>query len=167
VSGIFNAHTGFPWNPVWGLPASMYDPNAYYGTAIPGSYLGGAGHSTSNSAYRNGTNFPANPLNGKAYFGAPVITGELPAKPGVGRNSWTLPGYKDVDLTIIKAFGMPKAPVLGEAAKLEFRLDIYNLFNNVNMNPGSIQTDVGGSRFGQETTALGARVMTLGARFNF
>ncbi len=164
ISGIFNAHTGFPWNPVWGLSSSMYDSNAWYSQALPGKYLGGAGRSTTNSAYRNGTNFPN---GGAAYFSAPVVNAGVPDKPGVGRNSWTLPGYKDVDMTIIKAFGLPKAPVLGEASKLEFRLDIYNLFNNVNLNPGSIQTDVHGSRFGQETSALGARVMTLGARFNF
>ena len=66
-----------------------------------------------------------------------------------------------------KAFGLPKAPVLGESAKLEFRLDIYNVFNNLNLNPSQISNNIGSSNFGTITGALASRVVTLGARFNF
>jgi hypothetical protein len=142
----------------------MYNPNGGYWQALPSAYLGGAGHNTSNHAYEYGTNFP---LGGTAYFAAPVINNMMPDKPAVSRNSWTLPGYKDVDLTLVKTFVLPKEKVIGDAAQLQFRMDIYNLFNNVNLNPTSIQTDVRSSRFGQETSALGARVMTLGMRFEF
>jgi hypothetical protein len=72
-----------------------------------------------------------------------------------------------VDLTLAKAFGLPKAPVLGENARVEFRLDAYNLFNNLNFNPTSISTNIANANFGQATSAFGARVVTLGARFSF
>ena len=72
-----------------------------------------------------------------------------------------------MDLTLAKAFGFPKAPVLGENAKVEFRMDAYNLFNNLNFNPTSISNNIANANFGQATSALGARVVTLGARFTF
>jgi hypothetical protein len=72
-----------------------------------------------------------------------------------------------VDLTISKGFGLPKMPVLGENAKLEFRLDAFNVFNNLNLNPNSISNNIGNSNFGTLSSALAARVLSLGARFNF
>ena len=164
LSGIWNLHSGFPWNPVYNLSSSMYNPNGGYYQALPSTYLGGAGRSTSTHAYEYGTNFPS---GGTAYFAAPIIVGSVPAQPGVARNSWTMPDYKDVDMTLVKTFVLPKEKVIGDAAQLQFRMDIYNLFNNLNLNPGSIQNDVRSSRFGQETSALGGRVVTLGMRFEF
>jgi multidrug efflux pump subunit AcrB len=72
-----------------------------------------------------------------------------------------------LDLTLAKAFGLPKAPVLGENAKIELRVDAYNLFNNLNLNPNQISNNIGSSNFGTITGALAARVVTLGARFSF
>ena len=91
----------------------------------------------------------------------------VPQSPGVGRNSLTLPGYRDVDLTLSKGFGLPKMPVLGESARLEFRLDAFNVFNNMNLNPGSVSNNIGNSNFGTISNALAARVLSLGARFSF
>jgi hypothetical protein len=79
-----------------------------------------------------------------------------------------------VDITLIKGFGLPNNKVLGEGARLEFRMDAYNLFNNLNFNPTSISNSIGdpttglsNPSFGQATSALAARVITLGARFSF
>jgi hypothetical protein len=72
-----------------------------------------------------------------------------------------------VDLTLSKGFGLPKMPVLGEDAKLELRLDAYNVFNNLNFNPNNISNNIANSNFGQATAALAARVVALQARFNF
>jgi len=72
-----------------------------------------------------------------------------------------------VDLTVAKAFGLPKAPVLGENAKIELRVDAYNLFNNLNLNPNQIQNNIGSTTFGTITGGLAGRVITLGARFSF
>jgi hypothetical protein len=91
----------------------------------------------------------------------------LPPAPAVHRNSWNLPGYKDLDLTVTKAFGLPKAPVLGENSRVELRIDAYNLFNNMNLDPTRISNNIGRSNFGTISAALGSRVVTLGARFSF
>ena len=157
---------------------NTYCPSCGYGSLFAATYLGGAGTSTSNSAFETeaNSNFPkgTNPLTpgGTAYFSPTTYpTGlfgaNLPPNPGVARNSLNLPGYKDVDMTLAKAFGLPRIPVLGENAKIELRFDAYNLFNNLNLNPNDIQNNIGSSNFGTITGALAARVLTLGARFSF
>ena len=72
-----------------------------------------------------------------------------------------------LDLTLAKSFGLPNMRVLGENAKLEFRLDAYNVFNNLNFDPTRISNNIGSTNFGQDQAALGGRVVTLSARFNF
>ena len=70
-------------------------------------------------------------------------------------------------MTLSKAFGLPKMPVLGENARIELRVDAYNLFNNLNLDPNQISNNIGNGNFGTITGALAARVVTLGARFSF
>jgi len=178
LSGIFNLHSGFPWTPFVSIPngASLYCGQCGYGSLFPAANLGGAGGSTSNSAFETvaNSNFPK---GGAAYFSTPNLTGAtftgtasgtaLPPFAHVARNSLNLPGYKDVDLTLAKAFGIPKMPVLGENAKVELRVDAYNLFNNLNLNPDAISNNIANGNFGTITNALAARVVTLGARFSF
>ena len=175
LSGIFNIHSGFPWSPVVSVQGgSLYCGRCDYGTLFPAAYLGGAGSSTSIDAFKTvaNSNFPK---GGAAYFSTPTYTAfsgtssgtAVPQPPGVHRNSFNLPGYKDLDLTLAKAFGLPKAPVLGENARVELRVDAYNLFNNLNLNPSRISNNIGSSNFGTITGAFGARVVTLGARFSF
>jgi hypothetical protein len=184
LSGIFNWHSGFPWNPEISIPGgqSLYCGQCGYGGVLPAAYLGGAGDSTSSDAFKGpvSSNYPlaGTPAGAAAYFSTPAYTAYscnptctsgtgLPQSPGVARNSLTLPGYKDVDLTLTKGFGLPKMPVLGENAKLEFRIDAFNIFNNMNLNPTSISNNIASSNFGTISNALAARVLSLGARFNF
>jgi hypothetical protein len=175
LSGIFNIHSGFPWSPVVSVQnGSLYCGTCGYTQLLPAAYLGGAGTSTSNDRFMTGpnSNFPS---GGTAYFATPTYTAysgtnygnALPQTPGVQRNSLNLPGYKDVDLTLAKNFGLPNNRVLGENAKLEFRLDAYNVFNNLNLNPLDISNNISNANFGTITGALTGRVVTLGARFNF
>jgi hypothetical protein len=145
--------------------------------------LGGAGSSTSNDAFKTAANSNF-PKGAAAYFSIPaqcsatvtnncytsfggVNSGTALPPNHISRNSFNLPIYKDVDLTVAKTFGIPKAPVLGENANVQLRMDFYNLFNNLNLNPNSISNNVGASNFGTITNALAARVITLGARFSF
>jgi hypothetical protein len=72
-----------------------------------------------------------------------------------------------VDLTLTKGFGLPKMPVLGEGARIEFRIDAYNVFNNLNLNPGSVSNNIANSNFGTISNALSGRIVVVGARFNF
>ncbi|NYF51331.1 TonB-dependent receptor [Tunturiibacter gelidoferens] len=186
VSGIFNIHTGFPWTPVFNAPGSLYYASSGYSQLRPATYLGGAGHSTSNDAFKSGPgvgnglnqNFPlAKTESGTAYYvppTAPVPTGSgplamaaLPQLPGVARNSLDGPGYKDVDGTITKAFGLPKMPILGENAQFEIRADAFNLFNNLNFQTSSISNVITSKNFGQAQAALGARTVNIQARFSF
>lgn len=171
LSGIYNVHSGFPWTPL----ASVVGGNLYCGTcwgydSLPAVYLGGAGNSTSNDAFKTGSNYA---LGGAHYFAAPSYTAYSGSNYGsanpqvAGRNSLRGPGYQSVDATLVKSFGLPTTPVLGENARFEFRVDAYNLFNNLNINPSRIVNNIGAANFGQSTEALGGRVVTLGARFNF
>jgi len=173
LSGIFNIHSGFPWSPVVSVQGgSLYCGTCSYTTVFPAAYLGGAGNSTSNDQFKTGSNY-AN--GGAAYFSTPAYTAysgtsfgnALPQAPGVHRNSLNGPGYKDVDLTLAKGFGLPNLPVLGENAKFEFRIDAFNIFNNLNFKPDSISNNIANSNFGAATAALAARVVTMGARFTF
>jgi hypothetical protein len=62
---------------------------------------------------------------------------------------------------------------MGEGSALEFRADFFNLFNNLNFKPGGASTGGGisdnitAANFGQDSTALGSRTVTLQARFHF
>ena len=119
VSGILNAHTGFPWTPVFnivganGTACGVIFANSSYCTVRPAAYLGGAGTDYSNDAFkRAGGNFPNGPL---AYFAPPTIPASgIPAAPGVARNSFRGPRYSSVDFTLGKSFGLPAMRVLGE-----------------------------------------------------
>jgi hypothetical protein len=175
LSGIFNLHSGFPWSPVLSVNnGSLYCGTCGYTTLFPAAYSGGAGSSTSNHAFEGPTssNFPA---GGSAYFALPTYTAysgtdfgnAIPQAPGVQRNSLNLPGYKDVDASIAKGFGLPNNRVLGESARIELRMDAYNVFNNLNLNPNLISNNIANSNFGTIGGALAGRVVTLGARFSF
>ena len=168
VSGIFNIHSGFPWTPVSNGPSAYYASSGY-GTFRPASYTGTAGHKYSNGAFKpgadgNSSNFQG---GGLAYFTKPVYTTTGFPVPGIARNSFTGPGYKDLDGTLTKNFGLPNLPVLGERAGLEIRADAFNLFNNSNLDVSQINNDIGGGNFGVIRAALGARVVNLQARFSF
>ena len=189
LSGIMNIHTGFPWSPNYGLPASLYCDNCGYYNLRP-QYLGGGKNDHSNAAFEADTTQPASnfPNPGGAqvgnsysnrYFNVPdytaAITGPtfpgvrnaLPGPPGSARNSFTGPGYRDVDASLSKAFGLPRMPVLGQNANLEIRADAFNLFNLLNLNPQSVANNVNSANFGQDTNAIGSRIIDFQARFSF
>jgi len=180
LSGILNIHSGFPWTPV----ASVQNGSLYCGTcgygALPAVYLGGGGTSTSNGAFKTeaDSNFP----NGAAiYFVPPSYTpfggtssGNVLPQVGIQRNSFNGPGYRDLDVSLVKDFGLPNNRILGENAKVGFRLDAYNVFNSLNFNPLGIVNNISAANFGTITAAngqssggLAGRVVTLGARFSF
>ncbi len=182
VSGIWNVHTGFPWNPTYGTNGFYYQ-GAYYNLRPTEYTQGPCRLSTSNAAYQSS---PSPGFNGDAstcfkaptYIQGPAFPATTPGpQPGIHRNFLTGPGYSDLDASLTKGFGFPKMAVLGEAARLEFRADAYNLFNKTNINTGSIDTYIGGvqpdgtvspnSHFGVAGGALGSRTVQLQARFSF
>ncbi|MGA2170370.1 MAG: carboxypeptidase regulatory-like domain-containing protein, partial [Terracidiphilus sp.] len=192
LSGIMTLHSGFGWTPGYTAPHQIYCNSCNYGYAnLRPHYLGGAGKSTSNNAFKTGSNFPnqaaalANANTGTnndqfsdTYFAVPnyadaitdnpgqSTTNFIPP-PGLDRNSFPGPGYRDVDITIAKAFGLPNMRVLGENAKIEIKADMLNVFNLLNINPSSISTNIQAPNLGQAGGALGSRTIDFQARFNF
>jgi hypothetical protein len=196
VTGILNAHTGFPWTPVYNVQVTGADglttcglvyANSQYCTVRPAAYLGGALGNFSNAGFEQaGGNFP----NGSTtYFTPPTITDGVPSAPGVARNSFWGPRYSSVDMTLGKSFGLPRMRFFGENAKIDLRANFYNIFNQTNLTPffngnnslGNTQTigtltvnQLTGAEtvtpnptFGQALSALAGRVIELQARFSF
>jgi hypothetical protein len=167
ISGIFTTSSGFPWTPVT-CGASEATPGGQTLCPIrPIAYLGDAGHSTSNSAYIDGSNFPN---GGKSYF---VITsptsGPTTLPPGIGRNSWRGPGFLSTDMSIGKTTSLSGLH-LGEAAKLDLRANFYNIFNKLNLQPisfGSANSTIENQDFGLSPGGTAGRVVELLARFSF
>jgi Carboxypeptidase regulatory-like domain/TonB dependent receptor len=194
-SGILSAHSGFPWTPfynvqVTGTPSgntcSLLFDNSNYCGARPAAYLGGALSSHSNNTLEQKLGqFPNGPAT---YFTPPTLSAAgFPPAPGVGRNSFRGPRYTSIDFTISKAFGLPSMKVIGESAKLDLRLNFYNLLNQVNLAPigsqqiGTIQlnsttgvqtnpTAANGNAsttFDQACCGLAGRVIEAQIRFSF
>jgi hypothetical protein len=189
LSGIMTLHSGYGWTPVYQAPHQIYCNSCNYGYQnLRPYYLGGAGHNTSNNAFKTGSNFPNNPgtVNtgtnhdqySSTYFEVPnyadaitdnagQATNNYVPAPGLDRNSFPGPGYRDVDLNIAKAFGLPSMRVIGENAKIEIKANILNAFNLLNITPTSLSTNVNNTNLGQASSALGSRTIDFQARFSF
>jgi hypothetical protein len=188
LTGIMTLHSGFGWTPQYQAPHQIYCNTCNYGYQnLRPQYLGGAGNSSSNDAFKTGSNF-SNPgtantgTNNDAfsnnYFMVPnyadaitdnpgqSTTNVIPP-PGIGRNVFPGPGYRDVDISLAKAFGLPNMRVLGENARLEFKANMLNVFNLLNINPSSLSTNIASANLGQASSALGSRTIDIQARFSF
>ena len=186
LSGILNVHTGFPFNPVYNVVTAggLYYNGSGYSQVRPSAVIKPFGTNTSNKTFEQTAN-PNYGGDGTAYFAAPSFTDgpafpetAPPPVPGIQRNGLTGPGYRDLDGSLTKSFGLPAMPVLGESAKFEIRVDAYNLFNTTNLNGTSIDNTVGSvnpdgsvnsvnTNFGVAGSALGSRTVQLQARFSF
>jgi hypothetical protein len=188
LSGIATFHSGYGWTPVYNSSHQIYCFNCGYGFQnYRPNYLGVSRLNTSNDAFKTGSNFPnpGTPNTGtnndqfsNNYFVVPnyanAIT-DLPGQttnnyipaPGIDRNSFPGPGYRDVDLNIAKAFGLPSMRVIGENARIEIKANMLNAFNLLNLTPTSISTNISNSNLGQASNALGSRTIDFQARFSF
>ncbi len=172
ISGIINAHSGFPWSPQVCPGGTIEYANSGIGCLFPLSYLGGASDGTSNSVFeRPFGNFPKNAAQGQAYFTVPtaaqLAAGIPPAPTGMHRNMFRGPSYLGNDAQLAKAFGLPNMPILGENARIDLQANFYNLFNKENlMNIDGVQT-IGGAQFGVSQGGLAGRIIELQARFSF
>jgi len=119
-----------------------------------------------NNKFFNVPNF-YNAMQATNGIGFPAANIALPPTPGLDRNAFTGPGYRDVDASLSKGFGIPNNRITGEHAALEIRADAFNLFNIQNLNPGSVNNSITSGTFGQDTSELGGRTITVQARFSF
>jgi hypothetical protein len=181
-------HTGFGWTPTYTAPHQFYCNTCNYGyLSLRPHYLGGAGMSTNNDAFKTGSNFPNpgtantgtnNDQFSDAYFSVPNYAGAITdaagqstntyvPPPGLDRNSFPGPGYRNVDASLSKAFGLPNMRVIGENARIEIKANMLNIFNLLNIDPSTIATNVGNPGLGQAGGALGSRTIDFQARFSF
>jgi hypothetical protein len=188
LGGIMTFHSGYGWTPVYTEPHQIYCNLCNYGfVSLRPHYLGGAGNSTANQAFETGSNFPSpgtantgvnNTSFTNNYFLIPnyanaitdnpgQATTNFVPPPGIDRNSFPGPGYRDIDLNLAKAFGLPNTRILGENAKIEIKADMFNAFNLLNINPSTLSTNIQNSNLGQATSALGSRMVDFQARFSF
>jgi len=74
-------------------------------------------------------------------------------------------------LSLAKQFGLPTTRLLGENANLEFRANLFNAFNTLNLAPipnFSSNDDLTNTfSFGRVPGGLAGRVIELQARFSF
>ncbi|MEO7028318.1 MAG: carboxypeptidase-like regulatory domain-containing protein [Acidobacteriaceae bacterium] len=179
---IITGHSGFPFTPVtFNLQANVITNAAVVGPTRPLGILGTGGpigSSCSNEAFKSGSNFPnrgAGGTNGGvAYFNItpPVLPPGQPYiyTPGIGRNSFNGPCYRDVDLTLAKqvdfsAFG-------DQHAFLRFQATMFNAFNLLQLSPITNGNAGGGANindgnFGKATNVDAGRVIELSMRLNF
>lgn len=180
ISGIFNAHSGFPWTPVYsGIGCGViYAGSGGNCDLRPAAYLGGGLEEFGDDAFkRPGGNFPG---GGALFFTPPervegppfdqiasgaVPAGPVPGRPGISRNSFRGPRYFNIDATLSKGFGLPSAGVLGDAAKVEFRANFFNLFNQLNLF--NVQNNINDSHFGEAQDGLAGRTIEMQVRFSF
>ena len=143
ANGILTMHTGFPWTPVIGVPSvALVNGASTIAPTRPTGYGPGSGapadsfalNGCSNSSFEHGSNFPSGGAN---YF---VYGNSGP--PGVGRNSFNGPCYKDVDMSFAKqvTFSFGDHPAL-----IRFQANLFNIFNLTNLTPlsfGSAETTI-------------------------
>lgn len=175
INGILTAHTGFPWTPVVFGPDNA-DPN---GDGIlpdrPTQYFGGVIENPSNIDFINGI-FPA---GGPATFGVANNCDNFPTQcfnsrvrglPGIGRNSFRGPGFRQLDVSLVKQTALPRFLHLGEAANLEARANFFNVLNLLNLpsfQPGTDRTDVANFNFGRAPSGLAGRIVEFQFRLSF
>jgi hypothetical protein len=188
ISGILTLHSGYGWTPIYTAPHQIYCNECNYGYQnLRPLYNGKALRNSSNRAFKTGSDFPdpGTAITGdnnnefiNNYFTVPDYTNAIADNPGqfatalipppgIGRNSFPGPNYRDVDMNLAKSFGLPNMPVLGEKARIEIKANFLNIFNMLNIDPSTISTNVGNPGLGQATAALGSRIIDFQARFSF
>ncbi len=162
IAPILSYHTGFPYTVKIGQSVST-PGGPTLGPIRPTQYFGNAVYDNSNRALINGTNWPG---GGAAYFN---IASNGP--PGIGRNTFRGPRYFATDLSLSKLTRLPANWHLGEAAAIDLRANLYNLFNTLNLTPfGFFDPGVfaDSAEFGRATQpGLAGRVVEFQARFSF
>ena len=145
------------------------------GTFIPGSVITGNSGGDYNADGYN-YDFPNVPSFGRFKKGTKqeFLTGifkasDFPApalgqEGTLGRNSYIGPGYIDCDFNVVKDTSIPWF-WHNDAARLQFRAEAFNLFNNVNLqNPDGTMSD---GTFGMSTTVFPSRNIQFGLKIFF
>ena len=193
INGAFTAHTGFPWTPqqgccFFGTPGGVAnDINGDgIGNDFPTQWDHKGGVGSSNQGFINGV-FPKDaghptgagfdyfniaPGGACPNFPANCITARVRGPNGIGRNSFRGPSFRQIDLTLGKHTKLPGMKVIGEAAALDLRANLFNVFNMLNLPPfqtgGHSNTDfTNTSDFGRALSGQSGRVIEFQVRLSF
>ncbi len=153
LSGIMITQSGQPFSVYTSAPYPAGDFNGDgFNYDAPNTPSFGNHLSTSRSDYIRGLFTPSQ-------FPVP-----LPGQRGnLGRNTFDGPGLANVNLNILKSVHIPW--FVSEGAQLQFRGEVFNLFNRVNLvNPVS---DLSNPLFGKSTDQSLPRQVNLGVRIQF
>jgi hypothetical protein len=158
VSGLGTLLSGFPATVFTSVPYNDFnlDGQNYDLPNVPkfGATLKGLKRSQYIKGVFQASDFP---LPVKA-DGTPLgVEGSL------GRNTYRGPGFAQTDASISKNTPIPF--FFGEPGRLQFRLDVYNLFNRVNV--GGWDTNLADGNFGKITNTSQARTLQLSTKFTF
>jgi hypothetical protein len=168
INGVYTYHTGFPFTPVTyalhGLPT--VENTAFLTPVRPLAYYGGAKTGCSNSLFEPGAD-NAFAAGGDTYFDIvppPAGAGTLP---GIGRNSFRGPCYRDIDMSFAKE---QHIKWLGEGGMVRFQANFFNVFNTLNLTPFVFSTNattIENTQFGQAQSADSGRVIEFVGRLRF
>ena len=114
------------------------------------------------NGFMRATDFPLPPCVTRDKSGACIVW----AAGNLGRNTFRGPGLKLVDLSLGRSFNIPW--FYGkEGARFQFRAELYNLFNRVNLDPRSVASSLTDGNFSKATGVFYPRTVQLGARIEF
>lgn len=182
----FDVRNRLAINGVWQLPFFRSN-NGFLGNTLGRWQLSGMAIlqsgfpiSVTNNAYpagdfnKDGTaqdrpNAPGANIPRSGFSRTQFLTGIFPASafpipaPGtdgnLGRNTFTGPGYAEVDMALEKQFRITERIILS------IRGEAFNAFNHVNLNAPVL--DLSSATFGQSTSTLSPRQFQVGARLKF
>ena len=144
VTGIFQASTG--------QPLTISQPSSYANSRP--DYVGGEPILADS---RNTLQY----LNRSAFARLPIIaaSGATPRPGNIGAGALRLPGRWNLNFSLGKNFAF------SERVRLQFRGDMFNLFNHTNFS--GVTTDITSGNFGRYTGTAGVRVIQLNARLSW
>jgi hypothetical protein len=150
INGITNLRTGLPINVICSCDPMMIGDTSGRPNLVPGQSLRAANYS-----------IPTNQLNINA-FAWPADPAVLVPMPfgNAGRNLLSGPSFMNWDFSLFKRFKVR------ERQTLEFRYEMFNMFNHPNFsNPSS---DISApSTFGQSFSAYSGRQMQFALKYVF
>jgi hypothetical protein len=159
INGIATFQSGQPFTPLLGFDTSLSSSLNVRPNYVPGAIISKDGQLSFNP------NLPVDPVT-KIPIALIPKAGEFGT---LGRNTFTGPGYKNIDISLIKDTS------LGEGLRMQLRGELFNAFNTVNLAlPGRVMNEAafGLSRKTQDVAGGvpgigggGPRVVQLAVRF--
>jgi hypothetical protein len=164
--GILSAQSGFPFTVVGPYGSLQYGYDIFDGFGARPFLL-----QTPTQAPSGGPQFFSNAVIanggvGDGFFGLPTVTSPvngqavLPTPGNLGRNTFTGPGWSNLDFSLVKD------TKITESKQVQFRAEFFNVLNQATFGtPGS---SLGSQSFGVSTsTATKERQIQFGLRFMF